>query len=206
MKSLRFFSCATILSVSLTAAARADHHSGDRGPAARAAAVEHHVSPAPHLAAQSRVFSHSPAPHWAGRDFHSNGRADRGRDHRDHDGGGHRDNHSREWWSQNHRHDRVVFIGGGYLYNPYYYGGSYGPGYYRGDYYSSRPVYQANVVDSSVAVDVQRRLRREGYYRGPIDGDVGPGTRGAIAAFQRDNGLTPNGRITGSLLEALGLS
>lgn len=43
------------------------------------------------------------------------------------------------------------------------------------------------------SVNIQRALKKAGYYNGAIDGKVGPGTRDAIAAFQKDNGLTTDG-------------
>jgi len=43
------------------------------------------------------------------------------------------------------------------------------------------------------SVNIQKALKKAGYYNGAIDGKVGPGTRDAIAAFQRDNGLTADG-------------
>jgi hypothetical protein len=128
---------------------------------------------------------------------------DSDRDHRDHDW----KKHDRDWWWRHHRHDRVVFVNGIWLTNPFYddfyYG--YGPGYYS-SYYAPAPVYYDVAADDSIAVDIQRELRREGYYRGPIDGVIGLGTRRAIAAFQRDNGLAPTGRINGALLDAMGLT
>jgi hypothetical protein len=72
------------------------------------------------------------------------------------------------WWGWN----------GGYPYG--YYGGynygGYGSGYGYGD--SSR----------SRVVELQRRLARAGYYHGAIDGIMGPGTRRAIRAYERDHG------------------
>jgi len=56
-----------------------------------------------------------------------------------------------------------------------------------------------------LAVDVQRELRRRGYYRGAIDGDVGPGTRSAIYYYQADRGLSRTGRIDRTLLRSLGI-
>jgi hypothetical protein len=35
---------------------------------------------------------------------------------------------------------------------------------------------------------IQTRLRNYGYYRGGIDGQFGPGTRGALEAYARDTG------------------
>jgi len=58
---------------------------------------------------------------------------------------------------------------------------------------------------STLAIDVQRRLAHRGYYHGPIDGIVGPGTRSAIAAFQADHGLDPNGYMSDETLGRLGL-
>ena len=43
------------------------------------------------------------------------------------------------------------------------------------------------------SVNIQKALKKAGYYSGPLDGKVGPGTRDAIAAFQKDNGLTADG-------------
>jgi hypothetical protein len=42
---------------------------------------------------------------------------------------------------------------------------------------------------------IQGRLYNLGYAPGPIDGVAGPRTASAIAAFQGDHGLTPNGRL-----------
>ena len=43
------------------------------------------------------------------------------------------------------------------------------------------------------SVNIQKALKKAGYYNGALDGKVGPGTRDAIAAFQKDNGLTADG-------------
>ena len=40
---------------------------------------------------------------------------------------------------------------------------------------------------------LQTRLRDLGYYQGEIDGQFGPGTREAVIAFQRQNGLDADG-------------
>jgi hypothetical protein len=68
----------------------------------------------------------------------------------------------------------------GYGYGYPYYGYGYGqPGYGYGDY--------GNGSHSRVA-ELQRRLARAGYYHGAIDGIMGPGTRRAIRAYERDHG------------------
>ena len=111
----------------------------------------------------------------------------------------------------------------GYGFGSSYYGSSYyGSSYYgRSPYYYSRPsvgysyhsrpsaVYRGQPVYGSysdgLAVDVQRELRRRGYYRGAIDGDIGPGSRAAIREYQYDRGLSTTGRIDSSLLRSLGI-
>ena len=48
--------------------------------------------------------------------------------------------------------------------------------------------------DSGAAVKaVQKRLKALGYYSGSVDGDYGGGTKSAVKAFQKRNGLTANG-------------
>jgi hypothetical protein len=58
---------------------------------------------------------------------------------------------------------------------------------------------------SSLAVQVQRKLKKLGYYTGAVDGEVGRGTRAAIRAYQDENGLEVNGQIDRHLLRSLGL-
>jgi putative peptidoglycan binding protein len=71
--------------------------------------------------------------------------------------------------------------GWGYPGYPYgYYGGynygGYGSGYGYGDSSGSR------------VAELQSRLARAGYYHGAIDGIMGPATRRAIRAYERDQG------------------
>ena len=104
---------------------------------------------------------------------------------------------SRTGWS----HDQEYFWGGHhyqwydngwFIIDPYPYGVGYnGPGYYS----SGAPV----------SVQVQAVLQQQGYYNGPIDGIVGPGTEAAIAAYQQANGLRVTGTITHGLLNDLGI-
>ncbi|MDR3401260.1 MAG: peptidoglycan-binding protein [Chthoniobacter sp.] len=96
---------------------------------------------------------------------------------------------------------------------PYYYDNSY----YDGGYYDGPSVglsispsatYRGTRADDradDLTIDVQRALRRGGYYRGSIDGDLGAGTRGAIRQYQYDHHLEVTGRIDRSLLRSLEL-
>ena len=76
-------------------------------------------------------------------------------------------------------------------------------------YASERPIYRASryyeADDSSFESDVQRALKRRGYYSGAVDGDIGPRSRAAIREYQADHGLPITGRVDGSLIRSLGL-
>ena len=54
--------------------------------------------------------------------------------------------------------------------------------------------------------EVQRRLKLWGYYKGSVDGVFGAGTRSAIIAFQKKNGLTADGVVGKATYKALGMS
>ena len=87
---------------------------------------------------------------------------------------------------------------------PYGYYGSYPYDYSYGYYSYDRSGYAA-YANGSVVIQVQSRLARAGYYRGAIDGVMGPRTRYAIQAYERDHGLRVDGAISGSLLRNMGL-
>jgi hypothetical protein len=120
----------------------------------------------------------------------------------------------------------VPFYGGYYGGYPYYggYGGYYwGYPYYGSSYYGGYPYgynnysygysypysydrYSYRTYGDSVVVRVQERLARSGYYRGPIDGVIGPRTRYAIRAYERSHGLPADGIIDHRLLRTMGLA
>jgi hypothetical protein len=79
----------------------------------------------------------------------------------------------------------------GYGYGGYGYGGS-GYGGYGYDSYD-QPGYRGYAAGRGSSVrETQMRLTRAGYYRGPIDGVMGPRTRYAIRGYQRSH----NSRVT----------
>ena len=49
----------------------------------------------------------------------------------------------------------------------------------------------------------QDYLARLGYYGGPIDGINGPKTRTAVASYQTDSGLPPDGKVSRDLIARL---
>jgi len=53
---------------------------------------------------------------------------------------------------------------------------------------------------------VQAVLAQQGYYQGPIDGNIGPSTSRAIRNYQSDHRLTPTGTINPALANSMGLA
>ena len=98
--------------------------------------------------------------------------------------------------------------GYGYPYGAYsYYDNGYYDEGYASNQYSQEPVqseYDNGDADSSVS-QVQAALARQGYYRGAIDGSLGPATRKALRRFQRDHGLEVTGQLDQPVIEALRL-
>jgi Putative peptidoglycan binding domain len=70
----------------------------------------------------------------------------------------------------------------GYGYNNGYYGGNDGGNGYNNSY---------GYTNGSNVIELQRKLRDAGYYRGPIDGIMGSRTYYALKAYRHDHG---NGR------------
>jgi hypothetical protein len=105
------------------------------------------------------------------------------------------------WWPYWYPYDYYAYDYSGYPYG-------YDPGYYDSgadqneEYYGQNGY--GNATDSTVAA-AQQRLAREGYYRGQIDGVIGPETRRAVARYQSGHGLRVTGALTADTLEALGL-
>ena len=113
--------------------------------------------------------------------------------------------HERNWW--NSRYNRFVFAYGGWY---YWNAGWWYPawGYAPNSYYAyDGPIYAYNdLPPDQVVANVQTALQQQGYYRGDVDGLLGPLTRAAIATYQRDHGLYVTSAIDRPTLEALGMS
>ena len=139
------------------------------------------------------------------KDKHKDRDHDRGKwSHRGHDH--HRHSGHRHWGG--HRSYGGSYYPYSYGYRPFGYG--YGFGYNYGPSISvyssySRPSYAYDSDVDGLAADVQRALKRRGYYRGSIDGDIGPGSRAAIRQYQANHRLPVTGRIDRSLLRSLGV-
>lgn len=72
------------------------------------------------------------------------------------------------------------------------------------NYVSSAQQTQALTVNENKAV--QQKLKELGYYSGSVDGVYGQGTRNAVIAFQKANGLTADGVVGQNTARALGIS
>ena len=112
-----------------------------------------------------------------------------------------------EGWYRSHYH-RVELIGGGYYYwnNGYWYPAwGYNP---SAEYYAyDGPIYVGQRAEppDQVIADVQAELQQMGYYKGEVDGLLGPLSREALAAYQADQGLTTTAAIDQPTLDALGM-
>jgi len=116
-----------------------------------------------------------------------------------------------EWhdqgWYRSH-YNRVELIGGGYYYwnNGYWYPAwGYSP---SAQYYAyDGPIYVGHHAEppDKVIADVQGVLQEMGYYKGEVDGLLGPLTREALTAYQNDNGLTTTAAIDQPTLDSLGM-
>ena len=112
--------------------------------------------------------------------------------------------HDRGWWHSHHPRI-VVVLGGAYYWNSGYWYPAWG--YNQGYHYPyDGPIYgYGDLTPDQVIVNVQVQLQRDGYYAGPIDGLLGPGTRQGLAAFQADRGLAITSAIDEPTLASLGL-
>jgi len=113
-----------------------------------------------------------------------------------------------EGWYHSH-YGNVVLIGGGYYFfnNGYWFpawGYSASAQYYPYD----GPIYAGHGAQppDQVIADTQALLQQMGYYRGEVDGLLGPLTREALSAYQADNGLTTTAAIDQPTLDSLGLA
>ena len=114
--------------------------------------------------------------------------------------------HDQGWYRS--RYSRIELIGGGYYYfNAGYWYPAWGYQPTAQYYVYDGPIYagrQAEPPDRVIA-DVQASLQEMGYYKGEVDGLLGPLTREALTAYQSDNGLYTTAAIDEPTLESLGL-
>ena len=118
----------------------------------------------------------------------------------------HPERHDQGWYRSHY--NRVELIGGGYYFwNAGYWYPAWGfdP---SAEYYAyDGPIYVGHRAEppDKVIADVQAVLQEMGYYRGDVDGLLGPLTREALTAYQADNGLNATAAIDQPTLDSLGM-
>lgn len=114
--------------------------------------------------------------------------------------------HDRGWYRSHY--NRIELIAGGYYYfNGGYWYPAFGYAPEQAYYSYNGPIYvgqQAEPPDRVIA-DVQAALQDMGYYKGEVDGLLGPLTREALTGYQSDNGLYTTAAIDQPTLDSLGL-
>ena len=122
--------------------------------------------------------------------------------------------HARQMYSSHPSTGFTLSLGSGYAGRGYYYGPPNSADYYQRPgvmYYATREAAPSayyshtSYSSNSTGAAVQRALASRGYYRGYIDGQIGPQSRQAIAGYQQEQGLRVTGTINSSLLNSLGL-
>ncbi len=118
----------------------------------------------------------------------------------------HPERHDQGWYHSHY--NRVELVGGGYYYwnNGYWYPAwGYSP---AAEYYAyDAPIYVGQKAEppDKVIADVQAVLQQMGYYKGEVDGLLGPLTREALTGYQADQGLVATAVIDEPTLDSLGM-
>ncbi|MEY2490443.1 MAG: hypothetical protein QOC70_2385 [Verrucomicrobiota bacterium] len=118
----------------------------------------------------------------------------------------HPERHDRGWYHS--RYQRVELISGGYYYwnSGYWYPAwGYSP---TEEYYAyDAPIYVGQHAEppDKVIANVQAVLQEMGYYKGEVDGLLGPLTREALTGYQADQGLVATAVIDEPTLNSLGM-
>ncbi len=115
--------------------------------------------------------------------------------------------HDENYYRSNY--SRIELIGGGYYYfdaGYWYPAWGYQPSaqyyVYDGPIYAGR---SAERLDRVIA-NVQAALQAQGYYRGEVDGLLGPLTREALTGYQSEHGLYTTAAIDEPTLNSLGMN
>lgn len=115
--------------------------------------------------------------------------------------------HDRGWYAAQYATVSLI-AGGWYYFNNNYWYPAWGYNEAESYYPYDGPIYSgpsARPADQVVA-DVQGVLKEEGYYKGEVDGLIGPMTREALTAYQEAQGLSPTAAVDEPTLESLGLA
>jgi Putative peptidoglycan binding domain len=116
-----------------------------------------------------------------------------------------------EWhdagWYHSHYPNVTLIAGGYYFFNAGYWYPAWGYNPSAQYYAYDGPIFvgQRAQPPDQVIADVQAVLQDMGYYRGEVDGLLGPLTREALTAYQADNGLITTAAIDQPTLDSLGM-
>ena len=115
--------------------------------------------------------------------------------------------HDRGWWSS-HYTTLSLIAGGWYFWDAGYWYPAWGYDEAAAYYPYDGPIYVGSNPRpfDQVVADVQAILQEQGYYKGEVDGLVGPLTREALTAYQAAAGLPPTASIDEPTLNSLGLT
>lgn len=116
--------------------------------------------------------------------------------------------HDQAWYHSRYNQHLQLIAGGWYFWEAGYWFPAWGYDTSAAYYPYDGPIYvgaNPRPFDQVVA-DVQAVLQEQGYYRGEVDGLVGPLTREALAAYQSAQGLPPTAAVDQPTLDSLGLS
>ncbi len=110
-------------------------------------------------------------------------------------------------WYRSHFTRVEIIAGGAYYFNNGYWYPAWGYDPSLQYYAYDAPIYVGSRAEppDRVIADVQAILQEEGYYKGEVDGLLGPLTREALTAYQTDNGLYPTAAIDEPTLASLDL-
>ena len=117
-----------------------------------------------------------------------------------------------EWhdagWYNSHYGNVALIAGGYYFFNHGYWYPAWGYNASAQYYAYDGPIYAGHGAQppDQVIAQTQDLLQQMGYYRGEVDGLLGPLTREALSAYQADNGLTTTAAIDEPTLDSLGLA
>jgi hypothetical protein len=116
--------------------------------------------------------------------------------------------HDQGWW-HNRYHDNIfLFAGGWYYWNAGYYYPAWGYDPGQAYYPYDGPIYVGQTpqpLDQTIA-DVQSALQEQGFYKGEVDGLMGPLTRAALAEYQQSQGLEATAAMDEPTMESLGMA
>jgi hypothetical protein len=116
--------------------------------------------------------------------------------------------HDQTWYRSRYSNNLSLIAGGWYFWDAGYWYPAWGYDSSAAYYPYDGPIYSgpsARPFDQVVA-DVQAALQEQGYYKGEVDGLIGPLTRQALAEYQQANGLYATETIDQPTLSSLGLA